>query len=430
MPPHERMATPRPDFLMGAAKWEWLRGSKVLLNLHRGQSVSLEWVRVLEALCNGCVVVSEHSVDYQPLEPGRHIVFGHWRALGELADRLLSDPAELDRVRHAAYAFLTNELTMRPSARRLVELAGDLLSSPGRCQSAPSTTRPVEPDAITSLRASEHDGAVYVPSQLPDLPPGARPALAHSLRRPVERPRRRPELARTPPRAAGSVDAIVVQGRGDPSPGMTVASILGQGEALDLQVLVGLTEKETKRSAPALRDPRVVVEDDDPASTLGAVRNRLLARSDADYVLVVEPVDTLLPGALHRLAEVLQQSSGVEACYPMTAEADGEIGNALPFEPDRLEEHDYLSTPALWRRDALVALGGWCDDPQLEALESYDLWHRLAAAGGSAELLPQALVRRRLRPLRLLRLSDIDPERTRHALRSRTERCSQVGSSL
>jgi hypothetical protein len=123
MPPHEPMTRPRPDFFMGDDKLRMLARSTLLLNLHRDASTSFEWVRALEAICNGCVVVSEHSSDFAPLVPGRHLVAGAPHRLNELARSLLEHPERVHAVRDQAYRFVRDELPMRPSAAMLVELA-------------------------------------------------------------------------------------------------------------------------------------------------------------------------------------------------------------------------------------------------------------------------------------------------------------------
>ena len=61
-------------FLAGDAKWERLASSKVLLNIHRSPLAYMEWQRVVEAICNGCVVLTEHSLGAAPLVPGEHFV--------------------------------------------------------------------------------------------------------------------------------------------------------------------------------------------------------------------------------------------------------------------------------------------------------------------------------------------------------------------
>ena len=130
MPPHEPMIRPRPDFFMGAEKLRLLSESKILLNLHRSESVSFEWVRALEAMSNGCVMVSEHSSDHTPFVPGRHFVSGSPYNLWHLARATLTDPQRLRTMRHEAYEFLRTELTMRPAATMLAQLACEVADGP------------------------------------------------------------------------------------------------------------------------------------------------------------------------------------------------------------------------------------------------------------------------------------------------------------
>ena len=79
IPPLEPRTRPRPDFLKGAEKYHRLRSAKILLNLHRTTSSALEWMRFLEAICNGCVVVSEPCLDSDPLVAGRALHGGERR---------------------------------------------------------------------------------------------------------------------------------------------------------------------------------------------------------------------------------------------------------------------------------------------------------------------------------------------------------------
>ena len=126
VPPLEVRTAPRPDFITGADKYHRLRSSRVLLNLHRTTSQAFEWMRFLEAICNGCVVVSEPSLDSEPLIPGEHFLVADVEHIASVVDQLLDDPARLLALRHRAYDFVRRELSMRPAAERLAELAAEL----------------------------------------------------------------------------------------------------------------------------------------------------------------------------------------------------------------------------------------------------------------------------------------------------------------
>jgi hypothetical protein len=125
-PPLEVRTAPRPDFLTGDDKYHRLRSSRVLLNLHRTTSRAFEWMRFLEAICNGCVVVSEPSLDSEPLLPGEHFVAADVEDIAGVIDSLLDDPLWLQGLRERAYDFVRRELPMRPAADRLAELAAEL----------------------------------------------------------------------------------------------------------------------------------------------------------------------------------------------------------------------------------------------------------------------------------------------------------------
>ena len=126
VPPLEPRTRPRPDFLKEADKYHRLRSAKVLLNLHRTTSSALEWMRFLEAICNGCVVVSEPCLDSEPLVADEHFLTASVERIGDVINRLLDEPARLRRLREQGYDFVSRDLPMGPAAERLAALAAEL----------------------------------------------------------------------------------------------------------------------------------------------------------------------------------------------------------------------------------------------------------------------------------------------------------------
>jgi hypothetical protein len=376
MPPHEPMVRPRPDFFMGEEKLELLGASKVMLNLHRGTSRSLEWARVLEAMCNGCVVVSEHSVDFAPLRPGEHLLFGSPRTLVHLARSLLADPARLASIRAELYGFLRTELDMRSSALALAQLAADVRAgSPPR---RPSPGRPVAQAAWPSDRA----GRVFCE----DAP--ERSGLVRSVQPPPPTPASKicaGESLGT--RAPDAVDVLIVRLPGSPDVSVALGPVLRQIGS-DSMVHVCLDGVD---SGALPDDRRLVLHGGPNQGGWGALANEALGASDASLLLVLFAGDQLVPRALDRLRHELR-AHGTDAAYGMVVTPEGLLTSALPFEPRRLATSDYLAAPALWRRTSLVGMGGWSDDPSVHGLEVWDLWHRLGASGGSAHLVPRPLV--------------------------------------
>jgi hypothetical protein len=100
----------RPGFLGARERVELLARSRVLINVHRGDQPYFEWVRLLDALANGCVVVSEPSSDSAPLEPSTHMVEAPVEKLVETAIELLHDEPRRQRIAHAAYDVVRREL--------------------------------------------------------------------------------------------------------------------------------------------------------------------------------------------------------------------------------------------------------------------------------------------------------------------------------
>jgi hypothetical protein len=85
-----------------------------------------------------------------------------------------------------------------------------------------------------------------------------------------------------------------------------------------------------------------------------------------------------------------------DAVYGMVVRPDGLLTSALPFEQDRVWRSDYIAASAIWRRTALLSLGGWSDEVG-PAEENWELWRRLALTCGSATLVPRILVRQDFR---------------------------------
>ncbi len=376
IPPHEPMTKPRPDFFMGDTKLGLLAASKVLLNLHRGDSRSLEWVRVLEAMCNGCVVVSEHSLHIAPLQPREHLLLGRPRTLVHLARSLLADPSRLAAIRTACYEMLRTELTMRPSALVLAQLAADVRSGARYVQ------RHWRPLPRQIMLPAQRAGQL-VDEAIPKRP---EPLLRTSWPLPAGST----SAGRSAPGRADrdAVDVAVVRSPGSADVSVALTPLLAQLDGSDGTVHLcfdGVAPGELPD------DPRIVSHGGAALTGMGQLLNEVLQTSDAAELLVLRAGDQLACRALERLRGARRQQEA-DAAYGIVVNPAGLLRSALPFEVHRLMRLDYLATVALWRRASLVKLGGWSEDPAVAGAESWDLWRRLATAGGSAVLVPRPLV--------------------------------------
>lgn len=428
VPPEAPKKSGRPDFLTGAQKYERLGSAKVLLNLHRCGSSSLEWIRVLESIVNGCVVVSEHSRDHGPLVPGEHFFSARAESLGLLADHLLDDPARLAQVRKQAYEFVRGELRMEPTVARMIDLAADLVRSAlpaPRGRSAPQRLVPAP-----------------VPPEIPSVPTPAmaelarlRSGLKHLVTQNLETRRLLHSMRRIDSEDWDEDGVRLVastRAAAEASPRLSVAMPLYNQarevvEALQSLLASDFDDYEVLVYDDASTDDgprdveRLFAEHPWMAGRLfqGRVnagpsrgRNMLAARARGELIFMLDADNKVHPNTLGRLVEALDRNPEASFVYPIIAVHTGSapVGllSALPWEPARLAAGNYIDAMALWRREALLAMGGYCEDTRLQGWEDYDLWCRCAEEGRSGVLVPEILGWYRKTEHSTLALTNID----------------------
>ena len=107
-------ATTSAPFAQGAAKFESLADTRILLNVHRGDDPYFEWARVIEAVANGCVVATETLGRLSSRSsPGEHLLMAPLEYLAEQAVALA-----FDEPRRAADGRAAHELLRHGAATR------------------------------------------------------------------------------------------------------------------------------------------------------------------------------------------------------------------------------------------------------------------------------------------------------------------------
>jgi Glycosyl transferase family 2/Glycosyl transferases group 1 len=418
VPPLEPRTRPRADFLTGTDKYQRLRSAKILLNLHRTTSAALEWMRFLEAICNGCVVVSEPCLDGEPLVAGEHFVAASAEDLASVIDRLLDEPDRLRLIREQAYDFVRTALPMSAAADRLAELAAELPRRPPRAERSGAEAMLRAPAEMHAEQGAPHERQPVTES-----------SPSTSLSAPTERAPRHP--------LAGIYRRV--RARHGP-----VVRTLGQTEAYAhsaprvsvLSVLSNVTSAESVEAlasvaASVFPELELLVLDDDsggesasawrgflhdhpslPARLLRQPVNRGLAQSRntlveaarGEYLFILDPTGGIYPSTLGQLVASLDADPQAIFAYPMVAVFEEgrpvELLSSLPWEPERLKRGNWIDSMALIRRKRLLELGGYETDPRLAGWEDFDLWCKCAQAGGHGVHLPQVLAwhRRSVRP--------------------------------
>ena len=131
------MSEPRANFVAGVEKWQLLADSRVLLNVHRNDVPYFEWVRVLEALANGCLVVTEASMDYGPLTAGEHLLASPYQTLGAYAASLLVDEPLRQEIATSAYDFIRIELKFTSLLAPICEILSERAARPAQSRTTP-----------------------------------------------------------------------------------------------------------------------------------------------------------------------------------------------------------------------------------------------------------------------------------------------------
>jgi glycosyltransferase involved in cell wall biosynthesis len=108
--------------LWGEGRVELMNRAKIALNIPRLEG-HLPDVRLVVAMANGALVVSEPLYLPEPYRPGAHYVEAPVERLAETIRRYLDDDDARQRITEEAYRFVTTELTLDRSFSRLLELA-------------------------------------------------------------------------------------------------------------------------------------------------------------------------------------------------------------------------------------------------------------------------------------------------------------------
>jgi len=416
----------RPNVATGAAfvaredKRALLARAKVLLNIHGEEEPFFEWLRVAEAMCAGCAVVSEHSTDMAPLRWGQHIVSGRLESLGLLCAWLLEDDARREQIRTNGYELLRRERPLSDAARALATAARKI------------DAVPVEPLTVLTVRqqrARQRNDpepiAELQPPERHDLSTGEALVLRalknHHLEvLGIRRRLTRLETALQTGELQHPQTIVVCESTAWASRSArqltVVIPLYNHGE----EVVDALHSLE----ASLFTEWEAVVIDD--ASTDGggdvvadwieshqylacrlvrheinrglpAARNTGIAQARSELLLMLDADNQLRRIAMGRLLEALAADPGASFAYGIVEQfsADGPRGllSVHGWDPQRLRVGNYIDALALIRREALLALEGYSYDQRLYGWEDYDLWVRMAESGRRGAFVPEMLSR-------------------------------------
>ena len=419
------------------AKWDLLSRAKIMLNIHQGDERDFEWLRALDAIHAGAVVVTEHSSGIAPLVAGEHLFATSPESLPVILDAALRDPERLARMRAAAHERVRSWVPMALSVSILRAAAVELVGRPvpsgtslgrrltprGRPPSGWSTEKLSEADADSAaIRRRRNDVSL-------DL---------IETRREVARLE---QLLRSGDNGPPGPKVVYESPAWDlrRHPRVTIVTAIHNRSAVIGQALDSVSHSH-------LREFELVVVDDGSSDSsretitewmtahpwiparlighgvirgIGAARNTAVDAARAPYCFVLDAENEVYPRCLDALVATLDSLPDRAFAYPMievfgTTEAFVKEEDAsyllsvLGWEPQRLRLGNYIESLSMIRISRLRELGGFTTDHRVDGGEEYDLWCRIAERGWSGQLVPQILARYRAAPTWMARSAGRD----------------------
>jgi len=433
---HQPIEADEPTFASGNAKSASLANTRIMLNVHRGDEPYFEWARVVDAIANGCVVVSENSVGIDPLIPGVHFVMAPLDFLAEQAIALAFDEPRRAAMADEAYKLAATTLAQSQlletalaeaeralangtSAHRGARQRERTRKEPGVVTTHPfdktasdlklayvsqrAMTRSIEATIATVTHGDRDHADIVSTSAWSESEPEVTvviPMFNHG--------RFLAEAVHSVAAAAGEsgprTEIVIVDDHSTDDSRATAERLLGEMDWFPLQLVA-----RAANGGPSV------------------ARNTGFAHARASMVLTLDADGSIYPTALRKLLVHLRSApSDVVAAYGMLElfDATGSLGltSHLPWDPALLMQSGGVDAMALFRRDEFLEQGGFPSVPELHGWEHHDLWLSFAERGRRAELVRSIVGRRRVTggPKPVLR--DIDVASTFVELRARHPR--------
>ena len=410
-------------FVAGEEKRDLLARAKVLLNVHGEDEPYFEWLRVAEAICAGCAVVSERSSDLAPLQWGRHLLTGQLGSLGLFCAWLVEDVSRRDQMRTEAYELLMRERPLSNAARQLMEAGRQTDAAPvGRDLWLASRQERARGQFREQPPAFEHQ-----PLERADLSNGETLVLRGlkqqllatlALRRQLARVEY--TLERLPRRAANSgcgrvsrMELRITPSTHGDHPSLQPSRRCARRASVTRTVLAsGLGGCDNRRrfhrrwrrdgaslieSCPQ-RASRLVCHDLNRG--LAAARNTGVAQARTDRLLMLDADNEVRGITMARLMDALDADPAASFAYGIMERFshDGPEGllSCYGWDPLRLRGGNYIDAFALIRREAILAMDGYSYYQRLYGWEDYDLWVRMAESGRHGAFVPEIIARYRV----------------------------------
>lgn len=411
-------------FLSHDRKWRLLADSRLILNIHRDDLAYMEWHRVIGAVLNGCVVLTEHALGVAPMVPGAHFLSTRYEDLPRTLEGLLDDRARLEEIRHAAYDFVREQMPMSAAIESLIPLLERAARSPvGEGGSAHFNGIPMPQRSAPRPPQWEVDADI-AGNELP-----LRMGLKHLV---VQVQGLRRQLAKLSTPDQPEKDIVENLGPSLVSPRVSVLLTIYNyrdcvGDALRSVALSDCDRIEVVAVDDASDDDSVDMVRSVSASLpwlpiklvrrsrnrgLPEARNLATQHAAADLLFILDADNQVLPQGIEQLANALEDDPGAAFAYGIVEVFDSrgatDLMNWLDWDPARFRYGNYIDAMAMVRRSALEHLGGYSTDTTLYGWEDFALWVAMADAGMHGIRVPDFVARYRKSTHSMVSLTNID----------------------
>lgn len=410
-------------FFSGTRKWEHLASSKVILNVHRSPLAYLEWQRVLGAMANGCVVLTEHSLGCDPLVAGEHFVSTTAENIPTVLRGLLDDEDLLARVRRQAYEALRDRLPLDASISLLAE-ALDAVSradvdglAPGRLQPHAQPRPPVAPlpeyERLVQQRTETDVMRMALKHLILSQADITRSLRATAVRSEPDHVETYGHARQRPPR----VSVVLTVYNYATVVGEAIASVAASDHD-DYEIVV-VEDASTDDSLAAIRAAihahpwvRATLVARGSNQGLAAARNLGVACASAESVFILDADNAVYPHCLSRLDAALSGNPDLSFAYGLLEVFDSTGARDLMswrhWDPHALRFGNYIDAMAMIRKSAIEEAGGYTADRRLYGWEDFALWCALANSGARGVRLPEIVARYRATGASMISITDID----------------------
>ncbi|MEY3052305.1 MAG: hypothetical protein RLY31_2090 [Bacteroidota bacterium] len=131
---------------------------------------------------------------------------------------------------------------------------------------------------------------------------------------------------------------------------------------------------------------------------LGKTRNTAFYETgETPFVFVLDADNILYPNALSELLKAIRLSGADFAYSYLEHFGDSQrLGGLHPWLPEQLVYGNTIDAMVMMRKSTWEKVGGYSEDMPYNGWEDYDLWFKIAEAGGWGIRVPQILCRYRV----------------------------------